>query len=176
MDSTEGRHKRVHALIFVAILAVGIFVRIWHFGTVPGGLNQDEAFAGYEAWSLLKYGVDSAGYRFPVYLTAWGSGMNALNSYLMMPFIAIFGLKVWVIRLPQLIVACLTIPAVYGVVRRLSGGQPPCWRCFFSLRAHGISCSPAGDSSRILLQVFSCSGCTFFCVRSTIEDFLSFRL
>lgn len=122
MDSTEGRHKRVHALIFVAILAVGIFVRIWHFGTVPGGLNQDEAFAGYEAWSLLKYGVDSAGYRFPVYLTAWGSGMNALNSYLMMPFIAIFGLKVWVIRLPQLIVACLTIPAVYGVVRRLSGG------------------------------------------------------
>ena len=163
MDSTEGRHKRVHALIFVAILAVGIFVRIWHFGTVPGGLNQDEAFAGYEAWSLLKYGVDSAGYRFPVYLTAWGSGMNALNSYLMMPFIAIFGLKVWVIRLPQLIVACLTIPAVYGVVRRLSGGgnrpagdvSSRCVPMAYHARPLGTRVESCSRFSRVRVVLFS---------------------
>ena len=118
----ERRCESTYKLIFLAIFAIGIFVRAWHFGAVPGGLNQDEAFAGYEAWSLLNYGIDSAGYHFPVYLTAWVSGMNALNSYLMMPFIAMFGLEVWVIRLPQLIVACLTLPAVYGVVRRISEG------------------------------------------------------
>lgn len=39
---------------------------------------------------------DSSGYRFPVYLTAWGSGMNALNTYLMIPFMAVFGAEVWV--------------------------------------------------------------------------------
>lgn len=90
---------------------------------MPGGINQDEAFAGYEAWALLNFGLDSSGHSFPVYLTAWGSGMNALASYLMMPFIAVFGLEVWVIRLPQLIVSCLTLVAVFGIVRRLAGGR-----------------------------------------------------
>ncbi len=119
MSRSNPQQEKVHTLIFLAVLVVGVFVRVWRFGSVPGGLNQDEAFAGYEAWSLLNYGTDSAGYRFPVYLTAWGSGMNVLNSYLMIPFIALFGLEVWVIRLPQLIVACLTLPAVYGIARRI---------------------------------------------------------
>ena len=104
--------------LFWLILACGIFARVYRFGTMPAGINQDEAFAGYEAWSLLRYGIDTAGYHNPVYLTAWGSGMNALETYLMMPFLAVFGLKVWVIRLPQLIVSCLSIWVVYLLVRR----------------------------------------------------------
>ena len=105
-------------LLFWLILAAGIFARVYRFGLVPNGLNQDEARAGYEAWSLLNYGIDTAGYHNPVYLTAWGSGMNALETYLMIPFIALFGLKVWVIRMPQLIVACLSLPTAYSLVKR----------------------------------------------------------
>ncbi len=104
-------------LCFWAILALGIAVRLWRFGLVPEGINQDEAFAGYEAFCLLRDGMDTAGYRFPVYLTAWGSGMNALETYLMLPFVALFGLKTWVIRLPQLLTGILSLPALYGVVR-----------------------------------------------------------
>ena len=105
-------------LCFWAILALGLGIRLWQFGRVPEGINQDEAFAGYEAFCLLHGGMDTAGYRFPVYLTAWGSGMNALESYLMLPFIAVFGLKTWVIRLPQLLTGLLSLPAAYGVARR----------------------------------------------------------
>ena len=103
------------------LFLLGLLARVWLFGEVPGGLNQDEAFAGYEAWSLLHGGMDTAGYHFPVYLTAWGSGMNALESYLMIPFIALFGLKPWVIRLPQLGVALLSLWCVYLLGRRLWG-------------------------------------------------------
>ena len=103
------------------ILLLGLLARLWLFGEVPGGLNQDEAFAGYEAWSLLHSGMDTAGYRFPVYLTAWGSGMNALETYLMIPWIALFGLKVWVIRLPQLLMALLSLWVVFLLGRRLWG-------------------------------------------------------
>ena len=103
------------------LFLLGLLARLWLFGEVPGGLNQDEAFAGYEAWSLLHGGMDTAGYHFPVYLTAWGSGMNALESYLMIPFIALFGLKTWVIRLPQLVVALLSLWCVYLLGRRLWG-------------------------------------------------------
>jgi len=104
----------------VVFFLMGIFVRVWQFGVVPGDINQDEAFGGYEAYSLLHYGMDSAGYSFPVYLTTWGSGMSALNTYLMIPFMAVFGPKIWVIRLPQLIVSCLTLWVVYLIVRRLT--------------------------------------------------------
>ena len=42
----------------LALFLLGVLARCWALGAVPGGLNQDEAFAGYEAWSLLTSGVD----------------------------------------------------------------------------------------------------------------------
>lgn len=115
--------KTAYRLCFWCFLALGLGVRLWRFGVVPGGLNQDEAFAAYEAWALLTTGRDTAGYAFPMYLTAWGSGMNALETYLMIPFIALFGLKVWAIRLPQLLIACLSLPCVYDLARRIRGDE-----------------------------------------------------
>lgn len=106
-------------ILFYIFMAIGILARIWKFGVVPGDINQDEAFSGYDAYNLLHYGMDSAGYRFPVYLTTWGSGTSALNTYLMIPFMAVFGAKIWVIRLPQVIVACFTLWVTYLLVKRL---------------------------------------------------------
>ena len=118
MSIPSNKRKR---LLLLGILMLGAAVRLWRFGTLPGDLNQDEAFAAYEAWSLLHYGVDSSGYSFPVYFVAWGSGMNVLESYLMMPFIALLGMEVWVIRLPQVIVSLLTLWCVWGIGSRLWG-------------------------------------------------------
>jgi 4-amino-4-deoxy-L-arabinose transferase-like glycosyltransferase len=101
------------------IMLAGILARGVLLGSVPGGVNADEAFAGYEAYSLLHNGVDSFGYSFPVYLVTWGSGMSALNTYMMIPFIALFGTHVWVIRLPEFIVSCCTLPVFYKLFKRL---------------------------------------------------------
>ena len=100
---------------------LGAFARLYRFGSAPPGLNQDEAFAAYDAWALLHYGTDSSLHCLPVYLTAWGSGMNALESYLMIPGLALFGVKAWVIRLPQLLLGLCALPAAFSVGRRLSG-------------------------------------------------------
>ena len=108
-------------LLFIVFLTVGVAARVWRFGQVPAGMNQDEALAAYEAYSLLTTGLDTAGYPFPVYLTAWGSGMNALESYLMIPFIALFGLEVWAIRIPQLIIGVLSLIAAYDIMKRTAG-------------------------------------------------------
>ena len=109
--------------IFFALLFLGAFVRLYRFGSAPPGLNQDEAFAAYDAWALLHYGTDSSLHRFPVYLTAWGSGMNALESYLMLPLLALFGVKAWVIRLPQLLLALSALPAAFSVGRRMGSNR-----------------------------------------------------
>lgn len=118
-------------LLLLLVIGLGLWARIYQFWEVPGDINQDEAFAGYEAYSLLLSGKDSHGYAFPVYLTAWGSGMNALNTYLMIPFVALFGLHTWVIRLPQLIVGCLSIPVTYLTMKRLSDGRMALFTTFF---------------------------------------------
>ena len=109
----------IEKLIFLAVLLIGILVRVLAIGNIPAGINQDEAYAGYEAYSILTTGKDSFGYHLPVYLMTWGSGMNALESYLMIPFIALFGLKTWVIRLPQMLVGIATLLAIYGSMKEL---------------------------------------------------------
>ena len=114
-------NRKTEYMFLAAIFAAALFSRLWQFGLIPGDINQDEAFAGYEAWAIMNYGVDSSLHPRPVYLTAWGSGMNVLESLMMMPFIALFGLRTWVIRLPQLIVGLLSIAAAYGIGRRTGG-------------------------------------------------------
>ena len=49
------------ALLVVGIVLLGAILRLWHFPHVPAGMNQDEAGAAYEAWSLLKTGADKWG-------------------------------------------------------------------------------------------------------------------
>ncbi len=117
-------HRRV---ILTLVILTGIFARVFLFGSIPDGLNQDEAFAGYEAWNILTTGHDTMGYYFPLYLFTNGGGMNALETYLMIPFIAIFGPKDWVIRVPQMLIAILSLPAVYGVARRIYDERAGIW-------------------------------------------------
>ena len=112
-----------HNILFVLVLIIGAVVRLWQFGTLPCGLNQDEAFAGYQAFSLAEYGIDPFGYENPVYFTAWGSGMNALESYLAIPFIKLFGLSVYTIRLPQVICAIISLPVVYSLLKEVTGNR-----------------------------------------------------
>ena len=108
--------KRTRLIAFWCILALLIFARLYQFGLVPGDINQDEAFAGYNAYTLFHNGRDSFGYGMPVYLTAWGSGMNALESYLAIPFIALFGPHTWSLRLAPLILSILSLVTVYKLI------------------------------------------------------------
>lgn len=106
--------------LLICIMVVAVAARLIGFGEYPGGLTVDEAYAGYEAWSLLNYGMDSWGYSFPVYLTTWGSGMSALNSYLMIPFIAVGGLNKVTMRMPQVLIGILTVYVFYLFVKEIS--------------------------------------------------------
>ena len=119
IDLKQKFYKNKKALAVIFFITVGVIVRIFRFGSTPMGFNQDEAFAAYEAFSLLNYGVDSAGYVNPTYFVSWGSGMNVLESYLAIPFMWIFGCSESVFRLPSLICAVFSMPALYCLLKRL---------------------------------------------------------
>lgn len=110
-------------ILFSVILVVGGLLRIIFLDRFPAGLNQDEAFSGYEAISLMRTGADSFGYRLPVYLTAWGSGMNALSSYLMIPWLAIFGNNIWCVRMPQALLGSIAIAACFFLVKKITSSN-----------------------------------------------------
>jgi len=102
------------------ILLFGSFLRLIGLDQLPAGLNQDEASAGYDAFALLNWGVDRNGYPYPVHLVAWGSGQNALYSYLAIPFIALLDLSVFSFRLPAALLGSFSIVLMYAVVRSFS--------------------------------------------------------
>lgn len=107
------------------IFLLGFFLRLFYIGNIPGntGVYIDEAYAGYEAWSLLHYGTDSWGYAHPVYLTTWGSGMSVLQTLCEIPFVAVFGMTSFAIRLPRAIIGCLGIVAFYELCKEIRGDR-----------------------------------------------------
>ena len=122
--------KREAALLILLLLA-GFALRLWGLGALPWGLNQDEASAGYDAWAILHYGIDRCGVSYPVLLTAWGSGQNALLSYLSMPVIALFGLSEVTVRIVPALLGCASLLAMYLFARRVRGVRFGLWALFF---------------------------------------------
>src|SRR4051812_13141688 len=103
--------------VLLGAIVVGLLLRTYAFAAIPRGLNQDEASTAYDAYSLIHFGVDRHGFRLPVVLVSWGSGMYALASYLAAPFIGIFGLEVWSARLPHLLAGMAALPLFFVLVR-----------------------------------------------------------
>ena len=103
------------------ILIIGSFLRLFYIGNIPGNksLYGDEMLDAYESWSLINYGYDYKGYHFPVYLPSWGTGMNALQAYIQMPFIKLFGLNSFSVRLPAAIIGCITLYAFYYICKKI---------------------------------------------------------
>ena len=120
MNNAERRRYRI---IAAALLALGCAARLIALAALPAGLNQDEASALYDAWAILNYGVDRNMNRLPVLLVSWGSGQNALLSYLALPFIALLGPTVWALRLPMALSGCLTLWLFYKTALRARGGR-----------------------------------------------------
>ena len=125
-EMPEGRlgdnGKRIMA--FWGILLFAVIVRCIGFGSVPGGINQDEAMGAMDAWALSLYGTDRYGVRFPVHFEAWQVGqMSVLLAYCMIPFIKLLGFNILAVRLPSLFISCIGVALVYLIGKRLFDGK-----------------------------------------------------
>ncbi len=116
---SRSRDLPVAAILFSAIMAIGILARVWDFNSLPPGLSQDEASSGVDAMSLYRFGLSRNGLSFPVHFVSWGSGQNALYAYLLIPFIAIGGLTPAMVRAPMLLTGILALPLMFVVARRI---------------------------------------------------------
>jgi len=114
--------EKYNTVLFWGIFLVCVLVRVVSYSHIPGGLNQDEASMGYDAYATAFYGIDRNGFHFPVYAVSWGSGQNTLMMYFTAVFVRLFGLSVFTVRLTSLIFGVITPVMVYLLAKRLSGG------------------------------------------------------
>lgn len=108
-------------IAFWVIMVLAACLRLYQFPNTPAGLWVDEVTEGYEAYALLQHGTDRWGNPFPIYFPGWGSGQNVLEAYLNIPFIKLFGLNVFAIRLLPNLLGILAVYLLYVTVKKIYG-------------------------------------------------------
>jgi len=108
-------------LIILGIVFIfGFILRLVFLSSIPGGFTPDEASQGYAAYSLLKTGKDEWGLSWPITsFRAFADFRAPLQTYLMIPGIAVFGLNEFSTRLPSAIFGSFAIILIYFLAKTL---------------------------------------------------------
>lgn len=107
--------------VVIGIVILGFILRIVAIDKHPVGFTPDEASFGYDAYSLLKTGKDQWGVSFPLVFRSFGDFKLPLYTYLTTPLVAIFGLTVFAVRLPNAILGSFAVVVVYFLAKKLFG-------------------------------------------------------
>ncbi|MFR8104511.1 MAG: ArnT family glycosyltransferase [Clostridia bacterium] len=114
---------RINMAIFL-LFVLAIVIRIWQWPAGISQINCDEAMTALNAKAIAETGKDIYGASFPVYFEAWGyAGQSAMLTYFMAISIKLFGMSLFSIRLPMLLVSILAIFVFYDLVKRISKNQ-----------------------------------------------------
>lgn len=113
------RFKSKTFIALLIIVAIAALLRLLFLGTIPNGFFCDEASNGYDSYSILKTLRDQHGNFLPLFARALDDYRPSLYIYLTAPFIQIFGLNEFAVRLPAAIFGVLTIIVFYALVKEL---------------------------------------------------------
>jgi 4-amino-4-deoxy-L-arabinose transferase-like glycosyltransferase len=106
-------------ILLVSILILAFFLRVPLLDQYPLGFTPDEASFGYDAYSIIQTGRDQWGKWFPLVLESFGDFKAPLYSYLLLPFVGLFGLETWVVRLPNALLGVGAVAVTYFLVKEL---------------------------------------------------------
>lgn len=111
--------KKTYVLLG-SIVVFAFFLRFLFVPSVPPALSWDEVSIGYNAWSVLQTGKDEHGRLLPLdTFVAYGDYKPPIAIYLTVPFIALFGLSEFAVRLPVVLFSTATVLLTYFLVKEL---------------------------------------------------------
>jgi 4-amino-4-deoxy-L-arabinose transferase-like glycosyltransferase len=108
-----------HLLIIALILLAAVFLRFFRLGQIPVSMTDDEVRLVYSAYSIWNTGKDLNGIFLPLAFVIDNYAFNPVAIYLTSPLVGIFGLSMFVSRLPFAIVGSLSILVTYLISNRL---------------------------------------------------------
>lgn len=107
-------------IVLFLIVVIGLVLRIYQIDRYPPSLSWDEVSIGYNAYSILKTGRDEHGKFFPLdTFVAYGDYKPPLAVYATVPFVALFGLNDFAVRLPSVLFGTITVLMTYFLVVEL---------------------------------------------------------
>ncbi len=106
--------------VLILVLVLGFIIRIININFPP--LLIDEASIGYNAYSILETAKDEYGQFLPIVFKSFGDYKPGLYIYLTTPFIAIFGLSTFSVRLPSVILGSLIPLILYLLILKIKPG------------------------------------------------------
>lgn len=109
-------------LATLLFIILALFSRFFLFGSIPPGLNRDEASIGYTSFSLLKSGKDEYSNIFPLAVQSFGDWKLPGYIYLTIPFVFLFGLNDSVVRLLSATAGIGTIFVLYFLELQILAG------------------------------------------------------
>ncbi len=110
--------QKIAPVLFVLVLALVLRTSI--LSSVPATPYWEETILGFDAYSIALTGKDHHGTSWPIVgLESFGDWKPAGYVYAVAPFIRLFGLELWVVRLPSLLAGLALIAGITVLARRL---------------------------------------------------------
>ncbi len=94
-------------------------MRFYQLGQNPPALDWDETAHGYNAYSILKTGMDEYGYKFPLSFRSFDDYKPPLYTYSVVPSIVLFGLNNFAVRFPSAFFGVFAVLFTYLMVYEL---------------------------------------------------------
>ncbi len=112
--------NRKNKIIFIIILILGIFLRVYKLYNVPMGIHVDEAGMFVDANTLARFNTDRHGVEYPIYLENFGEGQSIMYAYIVMLLIKIFGSSIYLIRIPSVFFGIMLMIFSYLIAKELN--------------------------------------------------------
>ena len=107
-------------LIFIIVLILGAFLRLWALQQYPVHLSHDEVSQAYDAISIAQTGKDIYGNFFPTIFPSVGDYKSPFYIYATTLVYLLIGNHEWMIRVVGVVFGILIIPAVFWFAFKLT--------------------------------------------------------
>ncbi len=105
--------------LIIAIVFIALIARLYKLNEVPIELFGDEIDVGLQAYSLLTTGKDYFGNSFPIMFQSFEERRLPVFIYSAVPFVGIFGLNEWGVRLTGVFWGILGIVGIFLLGQKL---------------------------------------------------------
>ena len=111
--------KDKYKILFIVVFLIAVITRVILWPTLLEA-NIDEAMTAINASSITDTGKDMYGVSFPVYLETWKyGGQSVMLAYLTAFCIKLFGMSMFSIRLPILLISIISIIVFYDFIKKI---------------------------------------------------------
>lgn len=114
--------KTIIRLLYV-LIGIGIFLRLFQFGTFPSPLNRDEAALSYNAYALAKEGVDEWSQPWPYIFKSFGDYKLPGYIYGLAPVYLLMEPSQNLARLPSLVAGMVLIYLAFLLAKEVSNNN-----------------------------------------------------